>query len=88
MQNEIRNILAEIGEDPTREGLLKTYLGLLDQVRDLAAKGLAGSVYTQTTDVENEINGLMTYDRKVLKYDPDAIAASHRRVIEAAMGER
>ena len=72
----------------TREGLLKTYLGLLDQVRDLAAKGLAGSVYTQTTDVENEINGLMTYDRKVLKYDPDAIAASHRRVIEAAMGER
>ena len=72
----------------TREGLLKTYLGLMDQVKDLAAKGLAGSVYTQTTDVENEVNGLLTYDRKVLKYDPGAIAAAHRRVIEAAMGAK
>jgi hypothetical protein len=68
----------------TREGLLKTYLGLIDQVRELAAKGLAGSVYTQTTDVENEINGLMTYDRKVLKYDAEALRAAHLRVIEAA----
>ena len=68
----------------TREGLLKTYLGLLDQVRELAAKGLAGSVYTQTTDVENEINGLMTYDRKVLKYDAEALRKAHLRVIEAA----
>jgi len=69
----------------TREGLEKTYLTLVDQLRELAAKGLAGSVYTQTTDVENEVNGLMTYDRKVLKYDPDVIAAAHRRVIAAAL---
>ena len=34
---------------------------------DLKAKGVAGGVYTQTTDVEGEINGLMTYDRKVAK---------------------
>ena len=33
----------------------------------LKAKGVAGGVYTQTTDVEGEINGLMTYDRKVAK---------------------
>jgi beta-galactosidase len=69
----------------TREGLQKTYLGLMEQVREFAAKGLAGSVYTQTTDVENEINGLMTYDRKVLKYDAAALAEAHRRVIEAAV---
>ena len=70
----------------TREGLLKTYLGLMDQVKDLAAKGLAGSVYTQTTDVENEVNGLLTYDRKVLKYDADALRKAHQAIISAAEG--
>ena len=69
----------------TREGLLKTYLGLMDQVRGLAAKGLAGSVYTQTTDVENEVNGLMTYDRKVLKYDAEALKKAHEDIISAAV---
>ncbi len=33
--------------------------------------GLSASIYTQTTDVEGEINGIMTYDREVLKLDPD-----------------
>jgi DICT domain-containing protein len=33
----------------------------------LIRKGLSAAVYTQTTDVEVEINGLMTYDRKVVK---------------------
>ena len=70
----------------TREGLLKTYLGLMDKVRDLAAKGLAGSVYTQTTDVENEVNGLLTYDRKVLKYDAAALRKAHQAIISAAEG--
>ena len=70
----------------TREGLLKTYLGLMDQVKDLAAKGLAGSVYTQTTDVENEVNGLLTYDRKVLKYDAAALRKAHQAIISAAEG--
>ena len=70
----------------TREGLLKTYLGLMDQVRALAEKGLAGSVYTQTTDVENEVNGLLTYDRKVLKYDAEALKKAHKAIIEAAEG--
>ena len=51
---------------------------------DLAAKGLGGSVYTQTTDVEIEINGLMTYDRKVLKYDPKVLRATHEKIIAAA----
>ena len=71
----------------TREGLLKTYLGLMDQVKDLAAKGLAGSVYTQTTDVENEVNGLLTYDRKVLKYDAAALKKAHEAIIAAAEGK-
>ena len=69
-----------IKDTATREGLEKTYLELMEKVGDLAEKGLGGSVYTQTTDVEVEINGLMTYDRKVLKYNPDVIRAAHERI--------
>ena len=57
----------------------------MDQVKELAAKGLAGSVYTQTTDVENEVNGLMTYDRKVLKYDAETLKKAHEDIISAAV---
>lgn len=35
--------------------------------------GLSAAVYTQTTDVEGEVNGLMTYDRKVVKADPETL---------------
>ena len=73
-----------IEDTKTREGLEKTYLGLMDKVEELAKKGLGGSVYTQTTDVEVEINGLMTYDRKVLKYNPKVLKAAHERIVAAA----
>ena len=33
-------------------------------------KGLSAAVYTQLTDVENELNGLITYDRRVIKLSP------------------
>ena len=62
----------------------------MEKLGDLAEKGLAGSVYTQTTDVEIEINGLLTYDRKVLKFNPKVLRAAHeaviRRVNEVASG--
>jgi hypothetical protein len=48
--------------------LLEKYTDFYAQVREMVAtKGLSASVYTQTTDVETETNGLMTYDRKVDK---------------------
>ena len=47
---------------------------------DLIDRGIAGAVYTQTTDVEGEINGLLTYDRKVEKLP----AARLRAVAEEA----
>jgi hypothetical protein len=34
-------------------------------------EGLSTTVYTQLTDVEQEINGLVTYDRKITKIDPE-----------------
>ena len=72
-----------IGDTKTREGLEKTYLMLMDKLEDLAKKGLGGSVYTQTADVEIEINGLMTYDRKVLKFDPAVLRTAHKKVLDA-----
>ena len=36
-------------------------------------QGFSAAVYTQTTDVEVEVNGLMTYDRKVIKLDEAAL---------------
>ena len=71
-----------IGDTKTREGLEKTYLGLMEKVALLAEKGLGGSVYTQTTDVEIEINGLLTYDRKVLKFNPEVLREAHRKIVE------
>jgi beta-galactosidase/beta-glucuronidase len=43
-------------------------------VRQARDNGLSASVYTQTTDVEGEINGLLTYDREVAKAPPEALA--------------
>jgi len=45
----------------------RAYQELIRQVRFLIADGLAAAVYTQTTDVEIEVNGIMTYDREIVK---------------------
>lgn len=58
--------------------LQSAYLGLIAALRPMIGKGLAAAVYTQTTDVEVEINGLMTYDRKVIKLDVEKVATAHR----------
>jgi hypothetical protein len=54
------------------------YLDLLAQLRFLQSEGLAAAVYTQTTDVEIEVNGMMTYDRAVVKLPPAAREAAAR----------
>ncbi len=53
----------------TEEELRTNYHTLMKRMHPLIGKGLAAAVYTQTTDVEVEVNGLMTYDREVLKFD-------------------
>ena len=42
---------------------------LLAEVESLQVEGLAGYVYTQVSDVEEEVNGLLTYDRKINKFN-------------------
>jgi len=59
------------------------YEDLMAKLEPLVKQGLAAAVYTQTTDVEGEVNGLMTYDRKVVKFDAAKLAELHRRIIAA-----
>ncbi|MHA1193320.1 MAG: glycoside hydrolase family 2 protein [Promethearchaeota archaeon] len=56
-----------------KEDLLKSYEGLIIILNDLIKKGLSAAIYTQTTDVEREINGLLTYDREIIKMDKEKV---------------
>jgi hypothetical protein len=69
------------GYQGTRDSadLTRKYERLLEKVYELKEKpGLSAIVYTQTTDVETEANGLLTYDRAVIKVDLDRVAAANR----------
>ena len=63
--------------------VLDTYEQYANELIELVQKGFAAAVYTQTTDVEGEVNGLMTYDRKVVKVDVERLAKINRTVIES-----
>jgi len=62
------------------EGLTAAYVNLLQSLRPLIGRGLAAAVYTQTSDVETEVNGLMTYDRAMVKMDAGRVAEAARRL--------
>lgn len=59
---------------------LARYMKSLDLLVELKARGISAGVYTQTTDVEGEINGLVTYDRAVIKTSAAKLAELHRRL--------
>ncbi|MEV6180930.1 LamG-like jellyroll fold domain-containing protein [Streptomyces sp. NPDC052015] len=74
-----------------KEALTRKYVENTEKYYlDQAAHELSGSVYTQITDLENELNGLYTYDRREVKVDPARVREINRRVIAAgaAAGER
>jgi hypothetical protein len=63
----------------TQEELTDAYVALIKKLHPLTgAAGLSAAVYTQTTDVEVEVNGLMTYDRELIKMDAERIAAANK----------
>jgi beta-galactosidase/beta-glucuronidase len=64
------------------EELLKSYIHKFDQIVAMKKKGLSAAVYTQTTDVEGEVNGLMTYDREVIKFPADKMKEMHNKLYE------
>jgi len=59
------------------------YVKYANELIKLAQQGYSAGVYTQTTDVEGEINGLMTYDRKVMKMDEDELTRINQAVINS-----
>ncbi len=74
---------------PTPEALTNRYVQIADQLPDLiTGSGLSGSVYTEPTDVEDEINGFFTYDRQVQKMDFARVREVNLRVLAAASGTK
>lgn len=66
----------------TPEALMEAYRKLFEtQILPARRKGLAASVYTQLSDVEDEVNGFATYDRKVEKLDAGAVRAINQRLV-------
>ena len=65
------------------EEVMKQYEDFLEMLKVFVQTGCAAAVYTQTTDVEGEVNGLMTYDRAVIKVDMPRIAAGNKSVIDS-----
>ncbi|MEC8636283.1 MAG: sugar-binding domain-containing protein [Bacteroidota bacterium] len=63
--------------------LLKNYIYKFNQIVEMKERnGLSAAVYTQTTDVEGEINGLMTYDRKVIKMPTETLKELHTKLYQ------
>jgi hypothetical protein len=80
------------GRDSTRStpsesaaDFAQRYATLLNPLNSFRSAGLAGAVYTQLTDVEGEINGLITYDREVIKIPLEELATEHRALIETGV---
>ena len=65
--------------------LFQRYAGMIDEFPKLIQSGLSAAIYTQTTDVEIETNGLMTYDRKVIKMPVDSLKKIHAKLYAVPM---
>ena len=67
---------------PTKAALTDQYVLLLSQVEEFVLyRGLSAAIYTQTTDLEHEVNGILTYDRAVEKMDMARVRAINEAVI-------
>ncbi|HRN55664.1 MAG TPA: glycoside hydrolase family 2 TIM barrel-domain containing protein [Agriterribacter sp.] len=65
--------------------LLDRYTRLINDLTPLIPLGLSAAVYTQTTDVEVEVNGLMTYDRKVMKMPLEKLKQLHQQLYDKGL---
>ncbi|MFK5974485.1 MAG: glycoside hydrolase family 2 TIM barrel-domain containing protein [Flavobacteriaceae bacterium] len=59
------------------------YVKYAQKLKNMIRTGFSAAIYTQTTDVEGEVNGLMTYDRKVDKMDIKRVSTINKEVIKA-----
>ncbi|WP_374568113.1 AbfB domain-containing protein [Ideonella sp.] len=68
---------------PDQASLQSAYAGQVNRIRELAnTKGLSAVVYTEITDVEDELNGFLTYDRRIHKMDFAFVRAANRALVE------
>ncbi|HRP58239.1 sugar-binding domain-containing protein [Agriterribacter sp.] len=65
--------------------LLDRYTRLINDLTPLIPLGLSAAVYTQTTDVEVEVNGLMTYDRKIMKMPLEKLKQLHQQLYDKGL---
>ena len=70
----------------SRDALTEAYLKLAAKLRPLVSSHLSAAVYTQTTDCETEVNGLMTYDRELIKMDVEKIHAANTGLVHLLSG--
>lgn len=70
----------------SQKELLNQYLQLIEKLKPLISEGLAGAIYTQTTDVEGEVNGVMSYDRKVIKLRKKKVQKAHESLYQHFTG--
>jgi len=74
----------------SKQGVTDKYREYAEKLKKLIKAGFSGAVYTQITDVEIEVNGLITYDRKEYKVDTEAIREINmeiRNMLESRKGE-
>jgi hypothetical protein len=67
--------------------LYKRYAEFIERIPRLIEHGLSAAVYTQTTDVEGEINGMMTYDRREIKIPVDKLKAVHAKLYNRSLSK-
>ena len=62
------------------DSLYIQYSNFINMIEEFIPRGLSGAIYTQVSDVEGEVNGLMTYDRKIIKIPVDKLKALHEKL--------
>ena len=64
-----------------KEEVTAEYVQFAKTLQSFVRQGFSAAVYTQTTDVEGEVNGLMTYDRKEIKINEAEVRTANQEVI-------
>ena len=64
------------------DSLFIQYSKFVEMLADFIPRGLSAAIYTQVSDVEGEVNGLMTYDRKIIKMPVDKLSKVHSKAIQ------
>ncbi len=70
------------------EEVTDEYVKYAEKLKSLVLSGFSAAIYTQTTDVEGEVNGLMTYDRKVDKLDIGRVHQANKEVISILLNRK